>query len=76
MSRDITDRIAKAHPWIVTSVEVIDNCLFFFLFKDFVSNVRHMQWAIPQTDNEASMVIQVRALFFYKQCFRDEIHVF
>jgi len=44
--------------------------------KDFVSNVRHMQWAIPQTDNEASMVIQVRALFFYKQCFRDEIHVF
>ena len=28
VSRDITDRIAKAHPWIFASVEVIDNCFF------------------------------------------------
>lgn len=26
--RDITDKIAKAHPWIVTSIEVIDNYFF------------------------------------------------
>ena len=31
----------------------------------FVSNVLHVQWAIPQTRNEGSMFIQVRALFWY-----------
>ena len=40
-----------------------------------VKNDRHGRWAIPQTRNEGSMFIQVRALSD-KQCFRDEIHLF
>ena len=39
----------------------------------FVSNVRHLQWAIPQTQNEGSMFIHVGACFFR---FPDETYLF
>ena len=35
----------------------------------FISNIWHVQWAIPQTYNEGSIFIQVREFFFYKPCF-------
>ena len=35
------------------------------LLANFVSNVRQMLWAIPQTHNEGSMFIQVKAIFSF-----------
>ena len=35
------------------------------LLAYFVSNVRHAQWAIPQTGNEGSMFIHVRAFLLF-----------
>ena len=35
------------------------------LLASFVSNVRHVLWAIPQTHYEGSMFIQVKVIFSF-----------